>query len=59
MTIVTKGMGAIIKNIFKPSVKTSPYKANKEQIKKLFEKGVVDRNISPKKIFNIMKKGKK
>jgi|TARA_R110002012_G_scaffold2389_1_gene11578 hypothetical protein len=74
MTIVTKGMGAIIKKVadaFKsrgkePSklFKNPPYKASKEQIKKLFDlekKGVVDRNISSKKIFKTIKnvKGKK
>ena len=72
MTLKTKGMGAIIKKVadaFKsrgrePSklFKNPPYKASKEQIKKLFEKkGVVDRNISSKKIFKIIKdvKGKK
>ena len=72
MTIKTKGMGAIIKKVadaFKsrgrePSklFKNPPYKASKEQIKKLFEKkGVVDRNISSKKLFKIANevKGKK
>ena len=75
MTLLTKGMGAVIKKVAgafksrgkKPAkwmvpkklFKNPPYKASKEQIKKLFEKkGVVDRNIESKKAFKIMNKGK-
>ena len=59
MTLITKGMGAIIKEIFKPRGKkiTAITEAG---LKKFKKKGVVDRNISSKKMFKIMKgvKGK-
>ena len=61
--VITKTADAFKSRGKKPSklFKNPPYKASKEQIKKLFEKkGVVDRNISSKKMFKIMKgvKGK-
>jgi hypothetical protein len=59
MTIITKGMGAIIKEIFKPRGKKIT-ELTKKTLKKFKKEGVVDRNISSKKMFKIMKgvKGK-
>ena len=45
MTIITKGMGAVIKKV------AGAFKSRGK-------KGVVDRNISSKKMFKIMNKGK-
>ena len=58
MTIITKGMGAIIK-LFKPRGKKIT-EITEAGLKKFKKKGVVDRNISSKKMFKIMKgvKGK-
>ena len=63
MTLITKGMGAIIKEIFKPRGKkiTKLTESTLKKSPKFYKKkGVVDRNISSKKIFKIMKgvKGK-
>jgi hypothetical protein len=49
MTIITKGMGAVIKKVAG---------AFKSRGKPRYKKGVVDRNISSKKMFKIMNKGK-
>ena len=63
MTIITKGMGAVIKKVA-GAFKSRGKKPTKWMVpKKLFEnprykKGVVDRNISSKKMFKIMNKGK-
>ncbi len=56
MTLITKGMGAIIKEIFKPRGRKIT-----NLTESTLKKGVVDRNISSKKMFKTMKgfKGKK
>ena len=54
MTIITKGMGAVIKNILKPRGR----KISKLE-KQFISKGVVDRNTSSKEIFKIAKGLKK
>ena len=52
MTIVTKGMGDIIKKV------ADAFKSRGKKLSQ-FDKDIIDRNISSKKIFKIMKKGKK
>ena len=59
MTMITKGMGKILTNIFKPK-KVEARKIEKE-IENIFKpkmpkatKGVTDRNISSKKMFKTM-----
>ena len=52
--MITKGMGAILKNIFKPRGK----KISKLE-KQFISKGVVDRNISSKEMFKNIKNLKK
>ena len=54
MTMITKGMGAILKNIFKPRGR----KISKLE-KQFISKGVVDRNTSSKEIFENLKNLKK
>jgi hypothetical protein len=56
MTIITKGMGKILTNIFKPKMpKASSALENilKPKMPKA-TKGVIDRNISSKKMFKTM-----
>ena len=61
MTIITKGMGAVIKNIFKPRGKkiTTNEKMHIKSLARRIEKGVEDRNISSKELFKNMKKVEK
>ena len=65
MTIITKGMGKILTNIFKPKMPKASkgvtdrnIYSGKDNVKKMFKdlakKGVTDRNISSKKMFKTM-----